>query len=92
MDALNVLRADISPRATGHIPEQIELVEKLIKNKNAYEVNGSVYFDVSSFKDYGKLSNRSTDDAVSGTRVSSRSEKKIQTILRFGKKPMLLIF
>ena len=76
MDALNVLRADISPRATGHIPEQIELVEKLIKNKNAYEVNGSVYFDVSSFKDYGKLSNRSTDDAVSGTRVSSRSEKK----------------
>ena len=49
MDALNVLRPDISPRASGHIPEQIELIKRLIEKGNAYEVEGNVYFDVTSF-------------------------------------------
>ena len=76
MDELNCLRPDISPRATGHIPEQIELVQKLIDNGNAYEVNGSVYFDVSSFAGYGKLSGRNLEDMRSGTRVDVKSEKR----------------
>jgi cysteinyl-tRNA synthetase len=76
MDALNVLRPDIAPRATGHILEQIELVKRLLKKGCAYEVNGSVYFDTRSFKDYGKLSGRSLEDTVEGTRVGTRDEKK----------------
>ncbi|MCP9290254.1 cysteine--tRNA ligase [Gracilimonas sediminicola] len=76
MDALNVLRPDIAPRATGHIPEQIAMVKKLIENGHAYEVNGNVYFDVSSDEEYGKLSGRKTEDAESGTRVETASDKK----------------
>ncbi len=53
MDALNVRRPDISPRASGHIPEQIEMVKKMLENGNAYVSGGDVYFDVSSFPDYG---------------------------------------
>jgi cysteinyl-tRNA synthetase len=76
MDELNCLRPDISPRATAHIPEQIKMVETLIRKGNAYEVNGSVYFDVSSFEGYGKLSGRSLEDMRSGTRVDVKSEKR----------------
>lgn len=76
MDALNVLRPDISPRATGHIPEQIAMVQQLIENGHAYEVNGNVYFDVSSDPEYGKLSGRKTEDAESGTRVETASDKR----------------
>ena len=76
MDTMQCLRPDISPRATGHIPEQIELVETLIEKGYAYEVNGSVYFDVSKFKDYGKLSGRNIEDMLSGTRVGVSQEKK----------------
>ncbi|HWP82164.1 MAG TPA: cysteine--tRNA ligase [Bacteroidota bacterium] len=76
MDALNVLRPDISPRASGHIIEQIELIKKLLERGFAYEVGGSVYFDVRKFADYGKLSHRSLDEMVEGTRVEVRSEKR----------------
>ncbi|HEX9829998.1 MAG TPA: cysteine--tRNA ligase, partial [Bacteroidota bacterium] len=76
MDALGVLRPDISPRATGHITEQIEMVKQLIAKGYAYEANGSVYFDVRKFPDYGKLSNRSLDDMMEGTRVEVRGEKR----------------
>ena len=55
MDKLNCVRPDISPRASGHIVEQIELVKTLIEKGFAYEANGSVYFDVSKFAEYGKL-------------------------------------
>ena len=76
MDALNILRPDISPRATGHIPEQIEMVQDLLKKGFAYEVNGSVYFDVMKDKEYGKLSGRVLEEAESGTRVEVKSEKR----------------
>lgn len=76
MDALGVIRPDISPRATGHIIEQIEIVRTLIEKGHAYEVDGSVYFDVRSYPEYGRLSGRTLDDAVEGTRVGRRSEKK----------------
>ncbi len=76
MDALNNIRPDISPRATGHIPEQIELVERLIEKGFAYEANQSVYFDVSKLKDYGKLSGRKLDEQESGARLEINPEKK----------------
>jgi cysteinyl-tRNA synthetase len=76
MDKLGIVRPDISPRASGHIIEQIEMVKQLLAKGFAYEVNGSVYYDVQKFKNYGKLSGRVLDEAVEGTRVESRSEKR----------------
>ncbi len=76
MDALGILRPDISPHATGHIIEQIEMVKKLLAGGYAYEVNGSVYFDVHKFAKYGKLSGRNVEEMESGTRVEVKSEKK----------------
>jgi cysteinyl-tRNA synthetase len=76
MDKLNCVRPDISPRASGHIVEQIELVKKLLEKGYAYEVNGSVYFDVSKFEDYGKLSGRNVDDMQAGARVEVSADKK----------------
>jgi len=76
MDRLNVLRPDISPRATGHVPEMLELVQSLIETGHAYEVNGSVYFSVESFSQYGMLSGRKLEDMQSGSRVEVLSEKR----------------
>lgn len=76
MDALDVQRPDISPRASGHIIEQIEIIKELIAKGYAYEANGSVYFDVSKFAGYGKLSGRSVDEMEAGARVEVKSEKR----------------
>ena len=76
MYKLGVLRANIYPRATGHIPEQIELVKKLVEKGYAYVVNGNVYFDVSKFKDYGKLSRRKVEELEAGARVEINPDKK----------------
>ena len=76
MDALNVLRPDISPRATGHIPEQIELVQRLLERGHAYESNGSVYFDVTSWRDYGRLSRRNVEEMEAGARVEVSGDKR----------------
>ena len=76
MDALNNLRPDISPRATAHIPEQIELVEKLIEKGFAYASNGSVYFDVQKFAEYGKLSGRKQEELEAGARIEINPEKR----------------
>jgi len=76
MDKMGVIRPDISPRATGHIPEQLDAIQTLIENDYAYESNGSVYFDVCKDPDYGCLSNRRTEDAREGMRVEVRSEKR----------------
>jgi len=76
MDKLNCVRPDISPRASGHIIEQIELVKKLLGKGYAYEVNGSVYFDVSKFKDYGKLSGRKVEEMLAGARVEVSADKR----------------
>jgi cysteinyl-tRNA synthetase len=80
MDALNCLPPSIEPRATGHIIEQIEMVEKILKNGFAYEVNGSVYLDVNKYNEkypYGTLSGRNIEDTLEGTRtLDGQSEKK----------------
>lgn len=82
MDALNVIRADIYPRPSGHIPEQIESIELLVEKGFAYVKNGSVYFDVAKYNenhDYGKLSGRSIEEMLEGAAnrsLASQSEKK----------------
>ncbi len=76
MDALGVLRPNISPHATGHIIEQIELVKRLLEKGYAYEVNGSVYYDVRKFPEYGKLSGRKLEEMVAGARVEVNPEKR----------------
>lgn len=76
MDALNVTRPDISPRASAHIPEQIEMIKQLIDDGYAYEVEGSVYFSVEKFDDYGKLSGRRLEELEEGARINVRDEKR----------------
>jgi len=76
MDTLNVGRPDISPRASGHIPEQLELAEALIEKGFAYENQGSVYFSVADWSSYGKLSGRKIDDLTEGDRIESDPGKK----------------
>lgn len=76
MDALGVVRPDISPRASAHVPEQIEMIQELIAKGYAYEADGDVYFDVAADDDYGKLSNRTLDDQEAGTREAVRTEKR----------------
>lgn len=76
MDALHNTRPDIMPRASGHVPEQIAAVQQLLAQGNAYEVNGSVYFDVSSHADYGKLSGRRVAELEEGGRVAVRDDKR----------------
>ena len=55
-DALGLKRPDVVPRATRHIPEMVELIEKMLATKHAYRSDGSIYYRISSFPDYGKLS------------------------------------
>ena len=76
MDHLNLLRPDISPRASGHIPEQIDLVKKLLDNGYAYEKNGNVYFNVTKYQAYGKLSGRKVEDLIAGVRINVQDDKK----------------
>ena len=76
MDALGVRRPDISPRASGHIPEQIAMIERLIEEEHAYVNDGSVYFSVASFPEYGKLSGRIVEDLEEGARVTVREDKR----------------
>ena len=76
MDALNIKRADIYPRATEEIPKMIEVIEGLIQKGHAYEVGGSVYFRVQSNPDYGKLSHRTLDGMMAGARVEIGEAKE----------------
>jgi cysteinyl-tRNA synthetase len=76
MDALNVERADHNPRATDVIPQMVEIVQALIEKGYAYEVDGDVYFRVTRFPDYGKLSKRSLDQMEAGARVEVDPRKE----------------
>ena len=80
MASLNVLPPSIEPRASGHILEQQELIDKIMEAGYAYEVNGSVYFDVHAYHEkhpYGQLSGRKVEDLLSNTRVlDGQSEKR----------------
>ncbi len=69
MAALGALAPDQEPRATGHIPEMIEVIERLIERGHAYEAEGHVLFAVNTDPDYGRLSGRSPDELLAGARI-----------------------
>ncbi len=80
LNKFNFLPPSIEPTATGHIIEQIEIIKEILKKELAYEVNGSVYFDVLKFNEthhYGKLSGRKVEDLIHNTRaLDGQSDKK----------------
>jgi cysteinyl-tRNA synthetase len=76
MALLNIKEADVSPKATKHVPEIIETIETLVKNGYAYEVDGDVYFDVAKFKEYGKLSGNKTEALQAGARIEVDPKKR----------------
>ena len=76
MKNLNVLKPDIEPFATKTLSEMINMVKELIDKGFAYAADGDVYFEVSKFKDYGKLSKQPIDDLMAGARVETDSKKK----------------
>ena len=79
MAALGALPPDEEPRATGHIPEMIALIEDLIAKDHAYEADGHVLFDVSSMAGYGRLSRHSQDELIAGSRVEVAPYKRNPT-------------
>lgn len=80
MRIFNTLSPSIEPRATGHIPEQIEMVEQILENGFGYEANGSVYFDTLAFAEktgeYGKLSGRIIDELMAESRTLKNQDEK----------------
>lgn len=73
---LQCLKPSFEPRATDHIKEMINMVTNLLKSKHAYESEKHVYFSVSSFKEYGKLSNKNSEQLVAGSRIEVSKYKK----------------
>ena len=86
MLGLGCLPPDIEPQASGHIIEQIQVITEIMANGLAYEVNGSVYFDVPKYNEhqrYGKLSNRSIEDQLAGTRANLEGQSEKRSPLDF---------
>lgn len=90
MDQLNVLRPSIEPHASGHIVEQIEMIQNILQKGYAYEVDGSVYFDVQKYSEnhhYGILSGRKIEDLLSNTRqLAGQSDKRSSADFAIWKK------
>jgi len=76
MDSLGIVKPDVSPKVTEHIPEIITMIQGIIKNGMAYESNGDVYFDVRKVKNYGQLSGQSLDEMEAGARVEPSENKR----------------
>lgn len=80
LEQFNFLSPSIEPTATGHIIEQLEIIKEILEKGYAYEVNGSVYFDVKKFNErfeYGKLSGRKLEDMITNTReLTAQSDKR----------------
>ena len=75
-ESLNCLKPTVEPKATDHIKEMIKMSSSLIEKGFAYVNQGHVYFDINSFKDYGKLSNKNLDELKSGSRIEVSDLKK----------------
>ena len=76
MDRLGVIRQDVEPHATEHMPQMIAMIEKLIASGHAYAADGHVLFSVASYADYGKLSRRPMDEMIAGARVDVAPYKR----------------
>ena len=74
--SLNCLEPSVEPKATNHIKEMVEMTSSLISKGFAYENKGNVYFNIKSFKDYGKLSNKDLDELKAGYRIETSDLKK----------------
>lgn len=75
-DKMNILRAHFFPRATVHIPQVIKMISALIEKGYAYEKNGNVFFDITKFSNYGKLSGNTLDNLKVGARLEEHPDKK----------------
>lgn len=75
-DGLNIKRATVHPRVTQEMPEIINMIQSLLNKGFAYEVNGTVYFDIQVFKAYGKLSSKNQEDLEAGARIEINEEKR----------------
>ncbi len=76
MEALKVETPTFTPRATEHIPDMIRLIEKLMENGYAYEIEGDVFYKVGKFKSYGKLSGKDIEQLQTGARVEVDDRKR----------------
>ncbi len=76
IEKLRIKKADVYPKATEHMAEITHLIEKLENNSNAYNVDGNVFFNVTNFEGYGKLSGKKIDELESGSRVEINQEKR----------------
>ena len=76
IDSLRIARADHYPKATEHIPEMIELIQKLLDHGHAYISGNNIYYDLSTFPEYGQLSGNTIDRLRAGARVEVNPEKK----------------
>ncbi len=79
MDKLGVHKATVNPKATEQIDNMLSMIDTLIKKGHAYEVDGSVFFDTKSFKQYGKLSKKNIEDLEAGARIAVDDTKKSPT-------------
>ena len=84
-DRLGVKRADVHPRVTEHMQDIIDMVQTIMDNGLAYEVNGDVYFEVRKFAPYGKLSGRSLDEMQAGARIAVGEQKRDPWTSPYGK-------
>ena len=78
IEKLNFVKANYYPRASAHIPQMIKVIRELIEKGYAYEINGNVFYDVSKFSDYGKLSGKKLDELKVGARLEEHPDKKNQ--------------
>jgi len=76
IDSLNILRPQLCPKVTDHIPEMIEFVQVLLDKGYGYEISDGIYFDISKFDGYGKLSRINLDEQQAGARVEINPEKR----------------
>jgi len=76
MNRLGVVRQDVEPHATEHIPQIVAMIEQLISTGHAYAAEGHVLFSVSSYGDYGKLSGRPMDEMIAGARIDVAPYKR----------------
>ncbi len=75
-EKMNILPARYFPRASAHVPQMIKIISRLLKKKHAYEKNGNVFFDVTSFPEYGRLSGNTLENLKVGARLEAHPDKK----------------